>query len=71
MDALKKIIFHIIKKFDLNDGLFQLANGIPKKLPHAEDNAIFIHYNILNDDKMIRAYNNAIKQNVYYFLISM
>jgi len=62
MDALKKIIFHIIKKFDLNDGLLQLANGIPKMLPHAEDNAIFIHYNILNDDKMIEAYRKAVKK---------
>ncbi|MEC2074526.1 Imm30 family immunity protein [Metabacillus fastidiosus] len=54
-------IFYIAEHNDLEDGLYKLATGIPKMLPHAEFWAERIHRTLLNSEGLVIPYIKSLK----------
>ncbi|URJ61206.1 Imm30 family immunity protein [Paenibacillus polymyxa] len=59
-DYLIETIFYIAKRNDLGEGLYKLALGIPKMLPHAEFWAERIHRTLLNSKDLVASYGKVL-----------
>ncbi|PDY43964.1 Imm30 family immunity protein [Bacillus pseudomycoides] len=60
-DYLIETIFYIAEHFEMEEGLYKLAIGIPKMLPHAEFWAERIHRTLLNSKGLVVSYINALE----------
>ncbi|AZH32044.1 Imm30 family immunity protein [Paenibacillus sp. M-152] len=59
-DYLIETIFYIANRNDLGEGLYKLALGVPKMLPHAEFWAERIHRTILNSKDLVAPYGKVL-----------
>ncbi|MED1568085.1 Imm30 family immunity protein [Bacillus paramycoides] len=60
-DYLIETIFYIAEHSGMEEGLYKLAIGIPKMLPHAEFWAERIHRTLLNSKGLVVSYINALE----------
>lgn len=60
-DDLIETILYIAENSEVEEGLYQLAIGIPKMLPHAEFWAERIHRTILNSRGLVAPYVKALE----------
>ncbi|MGG2017851.1 Imm30 family immunity protein [Bacillus sp. S10(2024)] len=60
-DYLIETIFYIAEHSGMEEGLYKLASGIPKMLPHAEFWAERIHRTLLNSKGLVVSYINALE----------
>ncbi|MGE7875264.1 Imm30 family immunity protein [Bacillus paramycoides] len=60
-DYLIETIFYIAEHSGVEEGLYKLAIGIPKMLPHAEFWAERIHRTLLNSKGLVVSYINALE----------
>ncbi|PQZ49975.1 hypothetical protein CQZ94_26165 [Bacillus sp. MYb209] len=60
-DYLIETIFYIVEHSGMEEGLYKLAIGIPKMLPHAEFWAERIHRTLLNSKGLVVSYINALE----------
>ncbi|PED05001.1 Imm30 family immunity protein [Bacillus pseudomycoides] len=60
-DYLIETIFYIAEHSEMEEGLYKLAIGIPKMLPHAEFWAERIHRTLLNSKGLVVSYINALE----------
>ncbi len=60
-DYLIETIFYIADRSGTEEGLYNLAIGIPKMLPHAEFWAERIHRRLLNSEGLVASYINALE----------
>ncbi|MFS8213053.1 Imm30 family immunity protein [Paenibacillus polymyxa] len=58
-DYLIETIFYIAKRNDLEEGLYKLALGTSKMLPHAEFWAERIHRTLLNSKDLVISYGKS------------
>ena len=61
VDYLIETIFYIAKHKGLEEGLYNLAVGVPKMLPHAEFWAERIHRTLLNSKDLVVPYTKIIE----------
>ena len=61
VDYLIETIFYIAKHKGLEEGLYNLAVGVPKMLPHAEFWAEKIHWTLLNSKDLVVPYTKIIE----------
>nr|WP_223264245.1 Imm30 family immunity protein [Paenibacillus sp. IHB B 3084] len=59
-DYLIETIFYIAERDDLEEGLYKLALGTPKMLPHAEFWAERIHRTLLNSKDLVISYGKVL-----------